>query len=57
MPESADSGPHSVGPQPQFEPNAEMSVIGLVMSALLAVVLLPLLPFLAVVWVARRFLE
>ncbi|MXR20734.1 DUF7535 family protein [Halobacterium bonnevillei] len=50
MSERADSGSYSVGPTPHVKSNPEMSGIGLAMAALLAVLLLPLLPFIVVIW-------
>jgi hypothetical protein len=35
-------------------PNAEMGVIGYLLAACVAVLLLPVLPFIAVVWLAVR---
>jgi hypothetical protein len=56
MSESADSGPYSVGPTPRMSPSPEMSGIGLAMATLLAVLLLPLLPFIAIIWGIGRLL-
>ncbi|WP_323191713.1 hypothetical protein [Halostella sp. PRR32] len=46
--------PRSVTEPSDYEPSAEMSVIGYLLAAMTAILLLPLLPFLAVLWVFDR---
>jgi hypothetical protein len=57
MSATADSAPESVGPEPQNEPQPEMSVIGLGMVPALLLLLLPLLPFIAIVWGIGKLLD
>ncbi|WP_135533713.1 DUF7535 family protein [Halostella pelagica] len=46
--------PRSVTEPSDYEPSEEMSVIGYLLAAMTAILLLPLLPFLAVLWVFDR---
>ncbi|NHN47898.1 hypothetical protein G9464_09845 [Halostella sp. JP-L12] len=46
--------PRSVTEPSESEPNAEMSLIGYVLAAGTALLLIPLAPFLAVLWVFDR---
>lgn len=57
MSETADSAPDSVGPEPHKEPNPEMSAIGLGMFTALLLLLLPLLPFLVIIWGIGKLLD
>lgn len=57
MSETANSGEYSVGPQPKPKSNPGMSAIGFGMFAALVLLLLPLLPFLVIIWGIGKLLD